>query len=70
VPLKIAINASLLAIFSLVSQMNCRILATLAETKHWRAKAMNEEVRTKVKQSIEREFSPKLSTENALKDKV
>jgi hypothetical protein len=29
-----------------------------------------EEAETNVKQAIERELSPKLSTENALKDKV
>jgi hypothetical protein len=40
------------------------------DTKHRREKAMNEEARTKVKQAIERELRPKLSTENALKDKL
>jgi len=45
-------------------------LPTLVETKHRREIAMKEEVRTKVKQVIERELSPKLSTENGLKDKV
>ncbi len=50
--------------------MSCRILPTLVETKHRRETAMNEEVRTKAKQVIEWELTPKLSTENALKDKV